>query len=75
MSQLARDIGMTREGLYKALSESDNPTFSTVMKITRALGMQVRIGCLRCHTPSPHSASLAQRSLGGETAQDVVGDA
>ena len=43
MSQLARDIGMTHEGLYKALSESGNPTFSTVMKITRALGMQVRI--------------------------------
>ena len=43
MSQLARDIGMTREGLYKALSENGNPTFSTVMKITRALGMQVHI--------------------------------
>ena len=43
MSQLARDVGMTREGLYKALSENGNPTFSTVMKITRALGMQVRI--------------------------------
>ncbi len=43
MSQLARDIGMTREGLYKALSESGNPSFATVMRITRALGMQVRI--------------------------------
>ena len=43
MSQLARDIGMTREGLYKALSENGNPTFVTVMKITRALGMKVRI--------------------------------
>ena len=43
MSQLAHDIGMTREGLYKALSENGNPTFSTVMKIARALGMQVRI--------------------------------
>ena len=43
MSQLARDVGMTREGLYKALSEKGNPSFSTVMKITRALGLQVRI--------------------------------
>ena len=34
---------MTREGLYKALGENGNPTFATVMKITRALGMQVRI--------------------------------
>ena len=43
MSSLARDIGMSREGLYKALSENGNPTFSTVMRITRALGMQLRI--------------------------------
>ena len=43
MSSLARDIGMSREGLYKALSERGNPTFATVMRITRALGMQLRI--------------------------------
>ena len=34
---------MTREGLYKALSESGNPSFATVMRITRAFGMQLRI--------------------------------
>ena len=43
MSRLARDVGMSREGLYKALSEEGNPSFATVMRITRALGMQVRI--------------------------------
>ena len=43
MSQLAREIGMTREGLYKALSEKGNPSFATVIRITRALGMQLRI--------------------------------
>ena len=43
MTRLAREIGMTREGLYKALSENGNPTFNTVMRITRALGMQLRI--------------------------------
>ena len=43
MSRLAREIGMSREGLYKALSEGGNPTFATVMRITRALGMQLRI--------------------------------
>ncbi len=42
-SGLARDVGMSREGLYKALSERGNPTFATVMRITRALGMQLRI--------------------------------
>ena len=43
MSRLAREAGMSREGLYKALSKDGNPTFATVMRITRALGMQLRI--------------------------------
>ena len=42
MSRLARDVGMSREGLYKALSGDGNPTFATVVRITRALGMQLR---------------------------------
>ena len=42
MTQLAQAAGMTREGLYKALSENGNPAFSTVMRITSALGMQLR---------------------------------
>ena len=43
MSQLAREVGMSREGLYKALSEDGNPSFATVMRVSRALGLQVRI--------------------------------
>jgi len=39
MSQLAREAGMSREGLYKALSEEGNPTFATVAKIAKALGV------------------------------------
>ena len=35
MSQLARDTGLTREGLYKALSEEGNPTFSTIAKVAK----------------------------------------
>jgi probable addiction module antidote protein len=38
MSQLARDTGLTREGIYKALSEEGNPSFATVAKIAKALG-------------------------------------
>jgi probable addiction module antidote protein len=37
MSQLARDTGISREGLYQALSAEGNPEFSTVMKVIRAL--------------------------------------
>ncbi len=43
MSQLARDTGLTREGLYKALSPEGNPTFSTVAKVAKALGYQLTV--------------------------------
>lgn len=43
MSQLARNTGLTREGLYKALSPEGNPTFSTVSKVAKALGLQITI--------------------------------
>ena len=43
MSQLAREVGMSREGLYKALSENGNPNFNAMMKIIRALGMRLRV--------------------------------
>ncbi|MBK1735824.1 putative addiction module antidote protein [Halorhodospira abdelmalekii] len=43
MSQIARDAGLTREGLYKALSPEGNPTFSTVVKIAKALGLQITV--------------------------------
>jgi probable addiction module antidote protein len=42
MSQLARDTGLSREGLYKALSEEGNPTFATVSKVAKALGLQIK---------------------------------
>ncbi len=42
MSRPAREVGMTREGPYKALSEQGNPSFATVMRIARALGMRLR---------------------------------
>lgn len=41
MSQLARDAGLTRAGLYKALSGDANPSFATVAHILRALGLQL----------------------------------
>lgn len=41
MSQLARDVDMTREGLYKALSSEGNPSFATIMKVAKALGLKL----------------------------------
>ena len=46
ITHLARKAGMTRKGLYKALSEDGNPSFATVLRITRALDLQVRIGAV-----------------------------
>jgi probable addiction module antidote protein len=41
MTQLARDTGLTREGLYKALSADGNPSFATVLKVIKALGLKL----------------------------------
>jgi len=39
MSQIAKTAGLNRESLYKALGESGNPEFATVMRIMRAIGL------------------------------------
>jgi probable addiction module antidote protein len=41
MTQVARDTGLGRESLYKALSASGNPEFATVMKVIAALGLKL----------------------------------
>jgi len=41
MSQVARDAGLSRESLYKALSENGNPSFATILKVARALGLRL----------------------------------
>ena len=46
MTQLAKDTGLGRESLYKALSGEGNPSFATILKVTRALGLQLRAGTL-----------------------------
>lgn len=42
MAQVARDTGLSRESLYKALSDTGNPSFATVLKVLRALGVRFR---------------------------------
>lgn len=41
MTQLARETGLGRESLYKALSPSGNPEFATIMKVISALGLKL----------------------------------
>ena len=42
MSQVARDAGLSRESLYRALSGERNPTLDTVLKVVVALGLRLR---------------------------------
>ena len=41
MSQVAKDAGLSRESLYRALSGEGNPSFATVLKVARALGVKL----------------------------------
>jgi probable addiction module antidote protein len=41
MSQVARDAGLSRESLYKALGENGNPSFATILKVAKALGVRL----------------------------------
>jgi probable addiction module antidote protein len=43
MTEIAREAGLGRESLYKALSPEGNPEFSTVMKVVRALGLKLHV--------------------------------
>ena len=47
MTQLARDTGLGRESLYKALSPTGNPEFATVMKIVSALGLRLHASSVK----------------------------
>ena len=47
MTQIAREAGLGRESLYKALSTGGNPEFATILKVVRALGLQLRVEAAR----------------------------
>jgi probable addiction module antidote protein len=41
MAQLAKATGLTREGLYKSLAADGNPSFATILKVMKALGLKL----------------------------------
>lgn len=41
MTKLAKDVGMNRSALYRALSGEGNPEFATILKVVRALGLKL----------------------------------
>ena len=43
MTDLAEKMGISRQGLYKTLSENGNPEFATIQKLITALGLQMSV--------------------------------
>ena len=52
MTQVARDAGLSRESLYKALSGERSPGFDTILKVISALG-------LKLHAEAAHTTKIA----------------
>lgn len=47
MTQIARETGLGRESLYKALSTEGNPEFATVFKVLKSLGLRLQVVPIR----------------------------
>ncbi len=47
MTQIAKDTGLGREGLYKSLSGKGNPNFATILKVLSALGFRLHVQHVR----------------------------
>jgi len=43
MTEIAREAGLSRESLYRALGENGNPEFATVLKVAKALGLRLSV--------------------------------
>lgn len=43
MSQVAKEAGLSRENLYRALGEGGNPEFGTILKVIRAIGYDLTV--------------------------------
>ena len=68
LSQLARETGMTRAGLSRALARDGNPSFATISKVAKALGLKVSIAPAKAAArlaakPSRRAAPAATRKV------------
>jgi probable addiction module antidote protein len=50
MAQVARDAGLSRESLYKALSGERSPGFDTILKVVEALGLRLHASASQAHS-------------------------
>jgi probable addiction module antidote protein len=61
MARVAEETGLSRESLYKALSEKGNPEFNTVMKINRALGITLSAHLAKPNRPQVRTPAKRRR--------------
>lgn len=61
MSQVARDAGLSRESLYKALSGERSPGFDTILKVVKALGLKLHAGTDVAQSLPPDAPKAAHR--------------
>jgi probable addiction module antidote protein len=61
MSQVARDAGLSRESLYKALSGERSPGFDTVLKVIGALGLGLRAEVVNTNSKAQRGGAANQR--------------
>jgi probable addiction module antidote protein len=66
MAQVAKDAGLSRESLYKALSGERSPDFDTILKVVGALGLRLHAeaprGGFRGHTSRSRSRTTKRRA-------------
>jgi probable addiction module antidote protein len=66
MSQVARDSGLSRESLYKALSGDRSPRFDTILKVVNALGLKLHAQAIRtARSVAPRASSDGARGSRG----------
>ena len=66
MTQVARDAGLSRESLYKALSGDRSPGFDTILKVVGALGLQLHAVAAQNTLAQPVVPSDPQHSAAGK---------
>ncbi len=62
MAQLAKDTGLGRESLYKALSSQGNPSLATVMKVAKALGLQLSFQPIKASAAAKPAAPAGRKT-------------
>ena len=68
--ELARKVGMSRDCLYKALSNNGNPSFANIFKVARVLGLKLEFHAVACTSTAVKRSDRPRRSAGVRRSSD-----